>query len=463
MRTYSRNVRRAWDGDDYHAPKRQRLDDYKQNALQPQSMLNHNNENIPQYEIEDNLERAIRETSVAALSSSPSRKNSTVFSFNEAQEEHESSTLTPPSSPPTTLEITPPVIKQRKPTFSALEKKRQKEKDQLKNGRKIDEPYPVRIREDSEPLSEIMNSSSRVVNSATIPPQPLPPQTNNFQPVRPPSTQPKALTQTVLDFGQANTPITCTQCQMSYTPSVSEDATLHSMFHNRHNQGIELGKPFMKSAMRWCYEVAHIPGSVVVVDRKISVPARRTVQKVLEVVNKELGSVEIPESELWGQKILEGEGDESKKVDRYKVFLHVIEGRCVAVCLAERISKGYMVTSFSDALHPDDVTNKEKEDSALLTPTSSNALSNSLSSSADLVLASEQSPTIVGVSRIWTSKTFRRKGIANNLLDCVMNQFIYGMEIDREKVAFSQPTDMGAALAKGWFGQAEGWTVYRED
>ena len=68
MRTYSRNVRRAWDGDDFQAPKRFRL-------------------NKPRFgiETEDNLERAIRETSVA-LSSSPSRKNSTIFS-NESHDD----------------------------------------------------------------------------------------------------------------------------------------------------------------------------------------------------------------------------------------------------------------------------------------------------------------------------------------------------------------------------------------
>ena len=117
MRTYSRNVRRAWDGDDYRVPKRQRLDDPKNASLQT------TNENLP---LEDNLQRAIRETSVAAMSSSPSRRNSTIFSFNELQEPRHHHQLTPPSSPPPMLEITPPVIKARKPTFSTLEKKRLK-------------------------------------------------------------------------------------------------------------------------------------------------------------------------------------------------------------------------------------------------------------------------------------------------------------------------------------------------
>jgi len=256
---------------------------------------------------------------------------------------------------------------------------------------------------------------------------------------------------------------------MSYTPSVAEDVRLHNMYHNRHKDGIELDKAFMKSAMKWCYEVPGIQGSVVVVDRKISLPARRTVQKVLEVVNKELGSVEIAEAELWGQKTLEGEGEDSKRVDCYKVFLHVLDGKCVAVCLAERISKAYKVKTVNFPEQGEgEVSNTDKEailsreDSALLTPTSSSAPQPHFPSSADLQLESDPSDVVVGVSRIWTSRTFRKKGIANNLLDCVVTQFIYGLDIEKEEVAFSQPTDMGAALARSWFGNETGWCVYHE-
>jgi len=457
MRTYSRNVRRAWDGDDYHAPKRQKVDSPRR-AMQPMT-----NENQLQIETEDNLERAIRQTSVAAMSSSPSRKNSTVFSYE--QEAPEPITLTPPSSPPPMLEITPPIIKQRKPTFSTLEKKKQKEKERLKNAKRKRDEEDVGTRGPSEPLSEVMNSSTPTFAPPVQP-------TYDFQPVQAPvretPSQPKLMTQTVLDFGQSNTPITCTQCQMSYTPSVAEDTKLHNMYHNRHRDGIELDKAFMKSAMKWCYEVPNIPGSVVVVDRKISLPARRTVQKVLEVVNKELGSVEIAEAELWGQKTLEGEAEDSKKVDCYKVFLHVINGRCVAVCLAERIAKAYKVQSANmpelrredSQLERDGITSRD--DVAPLTPTSSSALQHQYPSSADLQLESAPTEVVVGVSRIWTSQTFRKKGIANNLLDCVMTQFIYGLDIEKGEVAFSQPTDMGAALAKSWFGAETGWCVYRE-
>lgn len=390
------------------------------------------------------------------MSSSPSRRNSTVFSF--GQDAHEPTTITPPSSPPPILDITPPVIKTRKPTFPALDKKKQKEREALKNAKRKREEDDDGGRDESEPLSEITNSSGRPATA--------------LQPVQPPTRAPavpKLMTQSTLDFGQQNAPITCSSCQMSYTPSVAEDAKLHNMYHNRNKDGIDLDKPFIKSAMKWCYEVPGIQGSVVVVDRKISVPARKTVLKVLEVVNKELGSVEIPESELWGQKLLEEDGEDSRKVDCYKVFLHVLDGKCVAVCLAERISKAQKVkkatiNESSKEVSGDKDGSLNKEDSALLTPTSSSApLPHFPSSSADIQLEEDTSKVVVGVSRIWTSKSFRKKGIANNLLDCVTTQFVYGLDIDKDEVAFTQPTDMGAALASKWYGSESGWKVYREE
>src|SRR6186713_2692673 len=106
MRTYSRNVRRAWDGEDYRPPKRQRLENAWNAPAAANSASNENS--FLHLDLEDNLERAIRETSVAAMSSSPSRKNSTIFSTESQEDELGSSTITPPSSPPPVLQLTPP-------------------------------------------------------------------------------------------------------------------------------------------------------------------------------------------------------------------------------------------------------------------------------------------------------------------------------------------------------------------
>lgn len=392
MRTYARNVRRTWDGDEFRVTKRPRLESSK--------VVNEN---------DDSLEQAIRATSVA-VSSSPSRKNSTIFSH-ESTDDYEG-TVTPPSSPPP--RVSPPAVKARKPTFSFLKRKHDT------------------MQENSEPLGEVINSSNRT-------------------PV--PAKKQQTLHQMQLDLGGA-TRKACAECGMEYVPTNDEDATLHRMFHNMNSEGVELGKSFMKSAMRWVYEVSHIEGSVVVVDRKISPPARKVVQKVLGTVNKELSAVDIDDAILWSQRILddketgsgvrqsEAERRNDHKSDRYKVFLHVKDGRCVGLCLAERITKAQRVK---------EEKMKQKEGERPV-----GGKSSSISTQEETV------PAVVGVSRIWTSKLFRRKGIANNLLECVMSQFIYGMEIDKDELAFSQPTESGCQLARAWYGQDSGWLVYNE-
>jgi N-acetyltransferase len=206
--------------------------------------------------------------------------------------------------------------------------------------------------------------------------------------------------------------------------------------------------------MKWVYEVSHIEGSVVVVDRKISPPARKVVQKVLGTVNKELSAVDIDDAVLWSQRVLndkevgsdvkqsDSEKRNDHKSDRYKVFLHVKDGRCVGLCLAERITKAHRV--------------KEEKKGTAMKKVSNGGKSSSISVEEKTV------PAVVGVSRIWTSKSFRRKGIANNLLECVMSQFIYGMEIEKDELAFSQPTESGGQLARAWYGEDSGWLVYNE-
>jgi N-acetyltransferase len=488
MRTYSRNVRRAWDGEDYRAPKRVRLND-AWNALSTSAPTNENVLNP--IDLEDTLERAIRETSVAAMSSSPSRKNSTVFSAESQDEMGSTSMTTPPSSPPPQLQITPLKTKARKPTFSCLDKNKKNAKRKRDESSSIP-TAPASARYGSEPLAEIVNSSARVQSAQQSGNDAAAQLDNDRTPVaRPtiqiphPSDPPKQrLVQTVLDLGQPLLPTTCPQCQMSYTPSLPEDAQLHNMFHNRNSSGIDLGKAFLKSAMRWCYQVPQIPGSVIVVDRKMAVPTRKVVQKVLGIVNKELGSVDVKEDELWSQRIPPGEKDESqggKKSDRYKIFMHIIDEKCVAVCLAERISQAHKVlsreTSTSETIplnghfglnRPaspaatecnDEEQTQTQQKPQIPTPIASPTTSSPPSS----ISISEQTyPAVVGVSRIWTSQAFRHKGIANNLLECVMNQFIYGMEIEPQQIAFSQPTEMGAGLARAWFGENDGWAVYRE-
>lgn len=396
MKTYGRPVRRGLDDNSnnihHHAAKKRRVEPAEDSD-----------------DAKTNLQCAIRESSAAfGAMSSPSRRNSVIFS--EATQEDDLLS-TPPSSPPPPR-LTPPPANTRKPTFSFLKRKKSaaNNKEQHANG---------------APLAEVNSNSVRSLTDK---------KSQQQQPV---------LKQLQIDAG-INVRKSCSACGMEYVPSNSEDSDLHDKFHSMNSVGIDLGKAFVKAnASRWVYEAARCDeGYVVIVDRKASPSARSQAKKVLDVVNKELSSPVIDENQLWSQveppKRLRKNG-KKEETDRYKVFLHMKDSKCMGLCLAERIWDAHPVKL--------DATQKKY---------GSEHHSSSVSAEDTL------DPAIVGVSRIWTCGEARRRGIAMDLLDCVINNFIYGLEIPKEQIAFTQPTESGSRLAGCFFGVDEPWHVYNE-
>jgi N-acetyltransferase len=107
-------------------------------------------------------------------------------------------------------------------------------------------------------------------------------------------------------------------------------------------------------------------------------------------------------------------------------------------------------------------------------------------------VATKSSPARLGISRIWTAPTHRGQGIANSLLNQAIEHYndrvvdhsstksidaepseeALGSDkpkqetsneletVSKDQIAFSQPTDAGAKLARKWFGKKYGWLVY---
>lgn len=396
MKTYGRPVRRVHDEDTYHAAKKRRVEaaDDSEDA-------------------ESNIQYAIRESSMAVFMamSSPSRRNSVIYS--EATQEDDLST--PPSSPPPRL--TPPPVNTRKPTFSFLKRKKSTTKEST-NG---------------SPLTEVNSNSVRSLAEQ---------QPKKSQP------QPPVLKQLQIDAG-INVRRSCSLCGMEYVPSNAEDADLHDKFHSMNAIGIDLGKAFVRAnASRWVYEAARCDeGYVVIVDRKASPSARAQAKKVLDVVNRELSSPPIDEATLWSQveppKRLRKNG-KKEETDRYKVFLHMKDSKCMGLCLAERIWEAQPVKLDASNGSGGIVVDGEQH------------------RGSSISVLDKYDPAIVGVSRIWTCGSARRRGIAMDLLDCVISSFIYGLDIPKEQIAFTQPTESGIRLAECFFGVGEPWHVYNE-
>ena len=333
-----------------------------------------------------------------------------VFSSDILQEsDSELSSL--PSSPPP---LPSPEPASRKPAFSFLKRKRTTLDD----------------RTVSEPLSDITPNSRKV----------------------PPSDK-KTLTQMRIDLG-GEVRKSCRTCGMEYIPSVKEDSALHSKFCGMNLGGVDMGKAFLKDeSVRRIYSertASKQREMVVVVDRSSSSAARNKTRKVLEVVNAELSSADINDEDLWGslcpQWTVTGarkrQNDKVERIgDRFKAFLGMVDDKCVGFCLAEKISTAFRVVPKEDTENQVMISNKSSSISA--------------STASDVAL--------LGISRIWTSKSHRERGIANDLLNCTRMNFFYGVEAPKNLVAFSQPTESGARLAERWFQASAGWHVYGGD
>lgn len=248
----------------------------------------------------------------------------------------------------------------------------------------------------------------------------------------------------------------CKVCGMDYIPSNVEDAALHRKFHAMNVGGVDLGKSFVENAKKNQVWAGGDGSFIAVIGRKDSLAFRNKATQVLGVVNTELAAVTIEDDKLWSQIPVEEplsraqheKGDSTKtgkkdysNGDRFKVYLYIRGLKCIGACLAERILEAYAV------LGPDDASG-------------GNARPPVEWRSSSISVSKATNAAILGISRIWTSNSHRKCGVATALLDSVTSDFLYGMIIPKEMVAFSQPTESGGQLARKWFGRDSGWHVY---
>ncbi|KAK4950063.1 hypothetical protein LTR66_013973 [Elasticomyces elasticus] len=275
-------------------------------------------------------------------------------------------------------------------------------------------------------------------------------------PTNPGPKTPKPLVQMQINLGGPVHKI-CKTCGMEYVPSSMEDMALHKKFHAQSVGGVDLGKEFVKSARSDALWTKGEEGVILVVDRGSKLGARRRARAVLDVVQKELGAVDIGDEELWSRIVIaspqslvqasdgvEEAGKEERLGSRYKAYLFVQGTRCVGLCLAERIQYAHRVIG-------EEPSQDGREDIGG-GPRAAQWRAISISTTTE--------PAVLGISRIWTSSTHRKKRIATTLLDVASETFIADGPLSKDVVAFSQPTENGGRLAREWFGQEYGWHVY---
>ncbi|KAK6495231.1 N-acetyltransferase O1 (Establishment of cohesion protein 1) [Arthrobotrys musiformis] len=317
--------------------------------------------------------------------------------------------------------------------------------------------------------SSCTQSSSSTISSAAKPPKPK-------------------LVQMQIDLDGIGAPkISCKECGMQYVPSADEDAKLHKRYHAQIVEGLEFGtakgKVVWESKMenkdvrkrrgsasgkkdggktgattatgtttgekenltpitrffasgrgdktangkKILVERASLssPTStchIVEITRRSTPTEKKKAMEFLRFANKELSAQEVAESVLWGSSTSGSVDGEIEKGEQFKIYLYLEGTKCVGLCLAEKIKEAQWATT--------------KEGGASI--------------SCSLDISETKRPALLGISRIWTCPKHRRHGIASRLVNSAVESFVYGMKVEAEMVAFSQPTDSGAWFALGW-------------
>ena len=118
-----------------------------------------------------------------------------------------------------------------------------------------------------------------------------------------------------------------------------------------------------------------------------------------------------------------------KSSTKFYLYISTLTKKVIGFCMAEQIGQAFKIVS----------------------------LGNDQVFTYDETKASEKATC--GISRIWVAASMRRAGIATKLLDCVRINFLYFRSLDKNQVAFSDPTQLGQAFARNYF-QTQSFLVY---
>lgn len=210
---------------------------------------------------------------------------------------------------------------------------------------------------------------------------------------------------------------TCKACGMTYGHH-AEDRTAHAKYHTTFINGpgwnfpgqpvltATITKPEKPSALRKSSTSKSSSSSLFqlhIYAPTSSAPQVARVEALLHMVNQELNAP--PANGSW--KSLQTNGIPGK------AFVAVVNKKAVGLCVTEPIQSAFWVVSKTQQVVPNQEVKQAR----------------------------------VGISRIWVAPSWRRCGVAMQLLQAVVHHSVYGMMLDKLQIAFSQPSFAGGLLA----------------
>lgn len=314
---------------------------------------------------------------------------------------------------------------------------------------------------------------------------------DNARPAKKPlSTTPrnndKPLAQMQISIGQ-EVRKKCKMCGMEYIASSEEDRKLHDKYHKQNAEGFDVGKEFLsKGREGTIFKTSSKEDVIAAVDAFDSVWRKKRAQAALDVVQRELGAVDIPDEQIWSTNARHL--GENSSLGRFTVYMYVRQQKCIGLLLAEQITEARKVLEpakpSAATAAPETVKMSALE--RLRAKRVAQQASDKAAASQPIQLATKSSPAVLGISRIWVSSSQRGHGIAEVLLNQTLQHHnerasivtrdqsspktqhdeetkdpsAAPKQISKNQVAFSQPTAAGAKLARKWHGRNYGWLVY---
>ncbi|XP_067874606.1 N-acetyltransferase ESCO2 [Heterodontus francisci] len=215
--------------------------------------------------------------------------------------------------------------------------------------------------------------------------------------------------QLIIDAGQKHFgAIICKSCGMIYTAASPEDEAQHIQYHQRFLEGLHY--------VGWKKErvvAEYLDGKIILILPDDPKYALKKVEEVRELVDNELG---------FQQATLSHPG-------RSKTYMFISNEKKIVGCLiAEHIQQAFRVLSES--------TDQKKSENQEL-----------FEYHRAWRCCTIPEEAICGISRIWVFSLMRRKEIASRMVDTVRKTFMYGTYLNKNEIAFSDPTPSGKLFA----------------
>eukprot|EP01028_Stygiella_incarcerata_P006073 TRINITY_DN2488_c0_g2_i1.p1 TRINITY_DN2488_c0_g2~~TRINITY_DN2488_c0_g2_i1.p1 ORF type:complete len:314 (+),score=89.69 TRINITY_DN2488_c0_g2_i1:57-944(+) len=211
--------------------------------------------------------------------------------------------------------------------------------------------------------------------------------------------------QLFLDFGQKDFTKCCPICGMVYSPGEEEDESVHKQYCAETSgkwkfngwKGEKVVDEFVSSGSR----------VIEVQEKNLSTAQKKKMDSLKSMAEMELGKGPI--------------SPESANDDK-KYYLYVQDRRVVGILSCVALDRACRLRADGEHTY---------------------------------ISGDDAEPASLGIERIWVHRAYRRKGIGSALLRSAMQNALFGRIVQKEEIAFSQPTKDGRAFAERFFRRSD--------